>query len=144
LKAYSQPAIRPTQSPGILKVSCRKLPIAPGIFKNPGARIDIANERIRIAMNTASKSKPVEVKTAPPTRKESTPRLPHERDESRDSQASQPGPPRDDIKQAYKDLMNGQVDTDLRETRGVDAVVNNPPGPSPRNPSDAPQPRKKK
>jgi hypothetical protein len=92
-------------------------------------------------MGTASKQ--LEVKTTPPSRKESTPRLPHERDESHDSQASQPGPPRDDIKQAYRDLMNGQVDTDLRETRGVDAVVNNPPGPSPSNPRDTQKPRKK-
>jgi hypothetical protein len=81
-------------------------------------------------------SRQLEVKTTSPSRKESTPRLPHERDESHDSQASQPGPLRDDMKQAYKDLMDGQVDTDLRETRGVDAVVNNPPGPSPTNPAD--------
>ncbi|MDB5728768.1 MAG: hypothetical protein JWR25_983 [Noviherbaspirillum sp.] len=85
-------------------------------------------------MGTASKQ--LEVKTTPPSRDASTPRLPHERDESHDSQAADPGPPRDDMKQAYKDLMEGQVDTDLRETRGVDAVVNNPPGPSPANPSD--------
>lgn len=85
----------------------------------------------------------LEVKTTPPTRKESTARLPHERDESHDSQASQPGPPRDDIKQGYKDLMNGQVDTDLRNERGVDAVVNKPPGPSPTNPVDKQKPRKK-
>lgn len=93
-------------------------------------------------MDTASKQ--LEVKTAPPSRKESTPRLPHERDESHDSQATKSGPPRDDMKQAYQDLMDGQVDTDLRETRGVDAVVNNPPGPSPVNPSDQQQPRKSK
>jgi hypothetical protein len=92
-------------------------------------------------MGTASKQ--LEVKTTPPARKESTPRLPHERDESHDSQASQPGPPRDDIKQAYEDLAHGQVDTDLRGARGVDAVVNNPPGPSPMNPSDTQKPRKK-
>jgi hypothetical protein len=92
----------------------------------------------------ATHSKQLEVKTAPPSRKESTPRLPHERDESHDSQAANPGPPRDDMKQAYKDLMNGQVDTDLRETRGVDAVVNNPPGPSPVNPSDTRHSDKKK
>jgi hypothetical protein len=93
-------------------------------------------------MGTASKQ--LEVKTTPPSRKESTPRLPHERDESHDSQATKPGPPRDDMKQAYKDLMDGQVDTDLRETRGVDAVVNNPPGPSPVNPSDAGKTSKRK
>jgi hypothetical protein len=91
----------------------------------------------------APASKQLEVKTTPPSRKESTPRLPHERDESHDSQATEPGPPRDDMKQAYKDLMNGQVDTDLRETRGVDAVVNNPLGPSPVNPSDKQKAQKK-
>jgi hypothetical protein len=89
-----------------------------------------------------TESKQLEVKTTPPSREASTPRLPHERDESHDSQASQPGPPRDDIKQAYKDVMEGQVDTDLREGRGVDAVVNNTPGQSPVNPSDAQSSRK--
>jgi hypothetical protein len=116
-----------------------------GIFMTPMARTNIANERnkyIRTDMSTASKQ--LEVKTSPPTRKQSTPRLPHERDESDDSQASQPGPPRDDIKQAYRDLQNGQVDTDLRESRGVDAVVNNTPGPSPANPQDVPGARKGK
>jgi hypothetical protein len=54
----------------------------------------------------ATASKQLEVKTTPPSRKESTPRLPHEHDESHDSQATQPGPPRDDIKQAYKSTMN--------------------------------------
>lgn len=92
----------------------------------------------------ATESKQLEVKTTPPTRNESTPRLPHERDESHDSQASQPGPARDDIKQAYKDLMEGQVDTDLREGRGVDAVVNKTPGQSPVNPNDEQPPSKKK
>lgn len=46
-----------------------------------------------------------------------TPRLPHEHDESEDSQASGP---RDDIKQAYDDLENGLVETDLRGSLGVD------------------------
>ena len=62
-----------------------------------------------------------------------TPRQPHERDESTDSQESAP---RRDIKQAYDDLMAGQVDTDLRGERGVDALVNKTPGLSPVNPSD--------
>lgn len=53
-----------------------------------------------------------------------TPRMPHERDESTDSGAS---PQRKVMQQAYKDLENGQVDTDMRNTHGVDAVVNNPP-----------------
>jgi len=54
--------------------------------------------------------------------------MPHERDESDDSQGSVV---RDDIRQAYKDLQEGQVDTDLRNTSGVDAVVNDRPGKSP-------------
>ena len=57
-----------------------------------------------------------------------TPRLPHERDESDESQQSGP---RDDMRQAYKDLQEGQVDTDLRNTGGVDEVVNVRPGQSP-------------
>ena len=52
-------------------------------------------------------------------------RMPHERDESEDSQESEP---RKVIKRAYDDLMEGQVDTDLRETSGVDEVVNHRPG----------------
>lgn len=55
-------------------------------------------------------------------------RMPHERDESEDSQASAP---RRIIQQAYDDLMEGQVDTDLRETSGVDEVVNHRPGTPP-------------
>jgi uncharacterized protein YnzC (UPF0291/DUF896 family) len=77
-------------------------------------------------MSTASKQ--LEVKTSPPSRKESTPRLPHERDESEDSQASGP---REDMKQAYNDLDSGQVDTDLRGIHGVDEVVNDVPAPTP-------------
>lgn len=81
-------------------------------------------------------SKQRQVKTSPPTHKKSTPRLPHEHDESEDSQSRPPGTPSDDIKQAYRDLQNGQVDTDLRVPRGVDAVVNKTPGPTPVNPRD--------
>ena len=57
-----------------------------------------------------------------------TPRMPHERDESDDSQESMP---REDMKQAYEDLQNGQVDTDLRETGGVDEVMKERPGTPP-------------
>jgi hypothetical protein len=57
-----------------------------------------------------------------------TPRMPHERDESDQLPEDTP---RDDMLQAYKDLQAGQVDTDLRETGGVDEVVNNRPGTSP-------------
>ncbi|WP_147375818.1 hypothetical protein [Noviherbaspirillum cavernae] len=84
-------------------------------------------------------SQETEVKTGPPLREDATPRLPNERDESADSQSSGP---RRKIRQAYDDLMSGQVDTDLRAERGVDAVVNQTPEPSPVNPLDVP--RKKK
>lgn len=46
-----------------------------------------------------------------------TPRMPHERDEAADSQSSGV---HDDIKQAYDDVMEGQMDTDLRTQRGVE------------------------
>src|SRR6478609_4920822 len=58
-----------------------------------------------------------------PGEKGTTPRLPHERDESEDSQESKP---RDDIRQAYKDLENGLVNTDLRGEQGVDEVTSPP------------------
>lgn len=64
--------------------------------------------------------KPFQVSTRRPRQKDALPRLPHERDESDDSQ--QDGP-RDDIRQAYDDLMAGQQDTDLREQRGAEEVV---------------------
>lgn len=57
-----------------------------------------------------------------------TPLMPHERDE-RDEDPE--GQQRDDIKQAYQDLQQGQVDTDLRNTGGVDEAVNDRPGKSP-------------
>ena len=79
-----------------------------------------------------TESKQLEVRTDEPARPESTPRLPHERDESDDSQSSGVRP---DIKQAYQDVQSGQVDTDLREERGVDALVTPRPGTSPVNPS---------
>lgn len=44
--------------------------------------------------------------------------LPHERDESAHSTASAPDP---DMQQAHKDLQEGQVDTDMRATPGLDA-----------------------
>ncbi len=64
--------------------------------------------------------KPFQVSTQKPRRKELLPRLPHERDESDDSQESEP---RDNIRQAFDDIMSGQQDTDLREGRGVEEVV---------------------
>jgi len=77
-------------------------------------------------MKTALKQH--QVKTKRPTKPGVTPRLPHERDESDDSQESVV---RDDIKQAYEDLQQGQVDTDLHNIGGVDEVVNKRPGQSP-------------
>lgn len=77
-------------------------------------------------MKTALKQH--QVRTKRPVRKGVTPRMPHERDESDDSQESVV---RDDMKQAYKDVTEGQVDTDLREIGGVDEVVNDRPGQSP-------------
>jgi hypothetical protein len=62
---------------------------------------------------------------------DSVPRLPNDHDESPDSQQSGP---REVIKQAYKDIMQGQVDTDLREQRGVEKTVNEPLKPAPEMP----------
>ncbi len=64
--------------------------------------------------------KPFQVSTRRPRYADALPRLPHERDESDDSQR---GEPRADIRQAYDDVMSGQQDTDLREGRGVEEVV---------------------
>ena len=62
-----------------------------------------------------------QVKTAPPACPDTAPRLPHERDESSDGES---GPTRDRIKQAAKDIEDGQVDTDLRNGGGgVENVV---------------------
>lgn len=59
------------------------------------------------------------------------PRQPNDRDESPDSQASGP---REVIKQAYDDIVQGQVDTDLREQRGVEKTVDTPFKPAPKLP----------
>lgn len=67
--------------------------------------------------------RPFQVRTRRPAKKDAMPRMPHEHDESDDSQSSHV---RDDIKQAYVDVMRGQVDTDLREQRGVEATVDKP------------------
>lgn len=67
---------------------------------------------------------PFQVRTGKPVKKDVVPRQPHERDESEDSQESEE---RDVMKQAYADIMNGQVDTDLREQRGVEETVKDQP-----------------
>jgi hypothetical protein len=51
------------------------------------------------------------------------PMQPHERDQAPGSGESGNGKPREVIKQAYKDIVQGQVDTDLREQRGVEKTV---------------------
>ena len=78
-----------------------------------------------------------QVKTKRPSKKGTTPRLPHERDESDDSQESGA---RDDMKQAYDDLKQGQLDTDLRGERGITELNSHTPGQMPdsvaKNPND--------
>ena len=62
-----------------------------------------------------------QIKTGTAADPSATPRLPHERDESDDSQQSGP---RGDMQQAAKDIAEGQVDTDLRnKAAGVENVV---------------------
>lgn len=46
------------------------------------------------------------------------PQLPHERDQAFGQTAAEPDPV---IEQAAKDLADGQVDTDMRSTPGLDA-----------------------
>lgn len=65
--------------------------------------------------------KPFQVKTDTPVKKDAIPRQPHERDESPDSQAS--AVPHEDMEQAYEDLENGLVDTDLRGSYNEDKVA---------------------
>ncbi|HEX2529973.1 MAG TPA: hypothetical protein VHK70_00715 [Burkholderiaceae bacterium] len=79
------------------------------------------------AMDSALRE--LQIRTARPRRKDAAPRMPHERDESDDSQET--GGPRDDIKQAYEDLENGLIDTDLRGLRGVERVVDKTPDQTP-------------
>lgn len=62
-----------------------------------------------------------QVSTQRPATPEAAPRLPHERDESDDSQAA--GGPREDMQQAFEDLEQGLVDTDLRGSMGVDPAT---------------------
>jgi len=59
-------------------------------------------------------------KTRRPSSGDDAPRLPHEHDESHDSQSSGP---REDMRQAHWDITHGLVDTDLHGERGVEEVV---------------------
>jgi len=57
------------------------------------------------------------------------PRLPHEQDQTFDrNDANQGGPKveRQEIRQAYDDISQGQVDTDLRGTGGLDEANKEP------------------
>lgn len=75
-------------------------------------------------------AEPFQVRTQRPVkdetdlRNDATPRMPHERDESEDSQASGP---RDDMQQAFEDVTSGQVDTDCRNQPGVEETVEQGP-----------------
>ncbi|EJM95853.1 hypothetical protein [Herbaspirillum sp. YR522] len=57
------------------------------------------------------------------------PKLPHEQDQSFDrNEAGRGGPKveRQEIRQAYDDISQGQVDTDLRGTGGLDEANKGP------------------
>ena len=68
------------------------------------------------------KSIPVKPQVSPKSiaHAESALRLPHERDEMADAEAIEP---KKIMKQAYKDLQRGLVDTDMHGQRGVEEVV---------------------
>lgn len=64
------------------------------------------------------KTKPAEGPGAAPRRDKARLDLPHERDQSLQTTKAQPEPA---MKQAASDLEQGQVDTDMRSTPGLDA-----------------------
>jgi hypothetical protein len=72
----------------------------------------------------ATTLKQPQVKTVKPAQRNAA-RLPHERDESDDSQAS---PQREKMKQAHDDVASGQVDTDLRRDPGADEIIKDKSG----------------
>lgn len=69
-------------------------------------------------------TRPFTVDLAKPNDKEQTPLQPNDRDEA--PGGTQSSGPREVMKQAYKDIEQGQVDTDLREQRGVEKTVDKP------------------
>jgi hypothetical protein len=88
----------------------------------------------------AEKLRQEQVSTRKPLKNDDTPKLPHERDESFDSQSSET---RDDMEQAHADIERGLVDTDRRGTPGIEQInddtparqaplggVDDPPGPA--------------
>lgn len=63
------------------------------------------------------------VNTKKPVKNDGVPRLPHERDQTPDDQTIEP---QKEMKQAYKDLQKGLVDTDMHGDRGVEQTVKRP------------------
>ena len=70
-----------------------------------------------------SGTRPFTVDLTKPDGKEQAPLQPNDRDEAPGGTQSGNGAPREVMKQAYKDIAQGQVDTDLREQRGVEETV---------------------
>ena len=68
----------------------------------------------------ASETKDRKVNTDAQVRNDGEKRLPHERDEAPDAQNIEP---REDMRQAARDLEQGLVDTDLHGMRGVESVA---------------------
>ena len=60
--------------------------------------------------------------------------LPHERDETSGPGATGSGAPSEIMDQARKDIEAGQVDTDMRNTAGLDAVERKRLVPTPTRP----------
>jgi len=80
-------------------------------------------------------TRPFTVDLTKPDGKEQVPLQPNDRDEvPGGTQDSQKGGPREVMEQAYDDVMQGQVDTDLREQRGVEKTVDKPLKPAKKMP----------
>lgn len=69
--------------------------------------------------------KQLQVKTKKQSDQQAAPRLPHERDESDDSQETGSAT-RDDMRQAYVDVQKGLQDTDMRGSRGSTNIADAP------------------
>ncbi len=82
-----------------------------------------------VSSNSGNKSvresgtRPFTVDLNNPDDENKTPLQPHERDQAASGTQAGNEEPREVMKQAYKDIEQGQVDTDLREQRGVEKTV---------------------
>jgi len=85
-------------------------------------------------------SQEIKVTTTGPAGKSSSPRVPSERDESPDSQASVPRP---EIEQAAVDVASGQVNTDRYGQPEKNPKNNAPATPSPKDKHILPDGRQK-